>query len=515
MKRPRVKTYMALLLSLSLTAGAVLSVGNAQARIEGTTTVRNTVLQVRSDAMISDCLNVAGDQTVLLGAMASGETVDAAFTLQTREPVSCHLAWYTAEGLPIQTQVAFELLEGEGSLDENQLLTMEAGSKATVTLTITAEQTIGKDETADVQLFCGPLSGIFRVELTADPPQIAEPEDPTEPSEPEETTEPAEPSEPEDSGSVDVVLPGVPNDPSEITPDMAEIEMNTLSEFEQTFPLPVKVTVSGLAEELLIGLEGEEPLPAMTRYSTDGGVHWFVLYDEGYIVLEGGPEEDEEVRWLLMVDFSRAELWENVPLGLEALAYMLGEVSGIGVAQTTPRAGPERSDAVQILRGPRPDELQWFALLTVEEEPEPVDVPDPEIQEPILPTEGEDSEPSEPSDSLDQEETERAHFRIPLPVGWEEATELRYQAQILGTTGEGAIGYTPTEWDAQKLNAVVDSETGELIVYMGEIAPTAGTYRLTLECMYEGICFHQMQTTFFINYSIRSEVEYEEVPDNE
>lgn len=527
----RMKTYMALLLTMSMTAGAVMSVGDAQARIEGSATVHNTVLRVRSEGMNSDLLNAAGDQTILLGSLASAESVDAAFTLQTREPVSCHMAWYTAEGLPIQTQVAFELLEGEGSLDEHNLLTMEANSKAVVILTVTAADEIPEAAVADVQMFCGNLSGTFRVELIADPPPVTEPEESEEQTEPTEPTEPEEPEAPTDpqesgglevvlpdveeedqGGGLDVVLPGGPGNPEQISPDMAQVELSSLSEFEVTSALPVKVTLRGLADALWIGLEGEEPLPALTRYSTDGGVHWFVLYDEGSIVLDGASEEDEEVQWLLLVDFSRSDLWLDLSMGLEATARIRGETSGTAVKPIIPRAGPEQTEDGWILRGPNARELQWLTLLTADETAaEPVETEPQESETPDVPT-----EPAEPFDLEETDDSaERAYFRIPLPIGWAEATQIQYQAQFLAAGADGTVGFTPVEWDHNGLNAVEDPENGELIVYLGPNVPAAGTYRLTLECIYEGICFHQMQTTFFINYSTRSDMEHEEVPNYE
>ena len=72
----------------------------------------------------------------------------------------------------------------------------------------------------------------------------------------------------------------------------------------------------------------------------------------------------------------------------------------------------------------------------------------------------------------------------------------------------------PVAWTPDGLNAVLDEASASLIVYLGATPPKAGTYRLTLECNYEGICFRRTQITFFINYSTRSDAQ-EEVPNYE
>lgn len=467
MQRPRTTTYMALLLSLSLTTGAILSVGDAQARNVGSTTLHNTVLQAKADSLKSDCLIPGGNQTVLLGALGSGQRMDFGFYLETKEAVDCLLTWQTTEGAPVQIFGDLEQVAGEASLDEHGVLKMEAGSKAFVTLSVTAAEEILQAQTVDLQVTCGGLSGVFRMELQADVPEDPEAEEPEEHTEPEET------------GRVEVVLPGNPGHPNQNAPTLAQITFKTLSEFALTDPVPVKLEVSGFADAVQIGLE-ENNLPAMTRYSTDGGQSWYLLYDGGYILLDGGPDGEEPAQWLMLLDFSMTALFPDDPVCLEARAYLDDELAGLGYADTLPREKQERSETVCILRSPG-----------VEAQPELTEIPG--------------------SDDPESGLTEGPYFKLPLPIGWAEATEIRYEAQLLGIMEDQTIGYKAIAWDAQRLNAVIAPETGELIVYLGANAPAAGTYRLTTECIYEGICFQKTQTTFFINYSTQSDAQNEEV----
>lgn len=633
MKRPRVKAYLALLTTLILLAGSLGAVGTAQARVTGTTAVVNTVLLPQPGAISSDCLLGDGKQIILLGELEAWESVEAEFTLETTRDISGQLVWYTNSGVPVETEVDFWMEEGEGSLSEDHLLEMEAGAKAIVTLTITAVEEILRAQTVDVQVICEDLLGIFRVELIPDqaeteptepsepeetqpsepeetiPPELDQPVDPIDPiapSEPEHTThsqepdvevvtdepgteaptdpsDPTEPADPEPSDPTEPENPETtPTDPSE-PPESPEaaVELAALREFELTGLLPLKLSASGDADLLRLGLADGEPLPEFTRYSTDGGESWYLLYFGGYIIIEE-PLSQEEQDHLFLMDFSRTEMETDVPVMLEAEATLDGAYTGIAYAEILPREAQRDTEAVRILTAPSQEELAEMAafLMPGEEEPEPT-VPaetepaeqvtessapveeteptvihetepsepetsewtdpdpteetapsEPEETEPTpsgetepternLPTEPEQLQPSEPE--IPEEPTEPEpeaglsegyFFRIPLPLGWADCQEIRFQAELL-TQQEEQMVYMPVEWNPQQLNAVVDETSGSLIVYLGGTTPTAGTYRLTLECIFEDICFEQMQMTFFINYSTRSDARNDEVPNNE
>jgi hypothetical protein len=144
----------------------------------------------------------------------------------------------------------------------------------------------------------------------------------------------------------------------------------------------------------------------------------------------------------------------------------------------------------------------------------------PEPDTPTEPSQPEETEPTEPEPPAEPEIpepplTEGYYFRVALPLGWEACEEIRYRAELLTINADGKPEYTEVPWNPESLDAVIDPSTGTLIVYMGARTPQAGTYRLTLECIYERICFEQTQMTFFINYSTRSDAQNEEVPNND
>lgn len=601
MNRPRVTVYLALLLVLSLSAGAVLSVGQTQARAVGAVTLRNTVVLAKPGTVRSNCLIGDGKQIILLGDLESGASVTAEFTLETTEALDGQMIWFTTEGAPVTVEVDFVMDEGEGTLEEDHTLTMEANAKATVSLTITAGEEITEAWTVDVQMICQHLLGIFRVELIPDPgePEPSEPEetDPTESTEPTESeeTEPTEAAEPTYSVQTEETQPTDPTESEETDPTdppepeetdptdpteseestespqteealpQAEVTLMTLGEFEITKRLPLKLGLSGDADRLLLGLEAGEPLPPFTRYSTDGGQNWYLLYFGGYVEITEGFTE-EGASWSLLADFSAAGLIREEPMDLELQAF-LGEIpTGTASVQTVPRAEQVRSETVQILTTPTGEAEAQIALLLVQEtepaeteetEPEPIAQTQPEETDPAETTEATDpseetqpetegqtqpteetdpteaTEPAEATEPTESPETtaptestepeteqdspleEGGFFTVALPIGWAECDEILFRAEILAMNADGTAQYVQVDWDPERLDAVVDEATGTLIVYMGAMPPAAGTYRLTVECIFEGICFEQMQMTFFINYSTRSDAQNEEVPNND
>ena len=92
--KKRTISYLALLSAPILVLGINLTVSPARARVQGTTTMVNTVLQPRSDGLTGDCL-VEGGHTVLLGTLEAGETMEITLTLEGTEATECQL---TASG---------------------------------------------------------------------------------------------------------------------------------------------------------------------------------------------------------------------------------------------------------------------------------------------------------------------------------------------------------------------------------------------------------------------------------
>ena len=50
-------------------------------------------------------------------------------------------------------------------------------------------------------------------------------------------------------------------------------------------------------------------------------------------------------------------------------------------------------------------------------------------------------------------------------------------------------------------NGYVRFENGSVVLLVGDTLPDAGTYRLSVEYSFKGVCFAASQHTFFVNYS--------------
>ena len=82
--------------------------------------------------------------------------------------------------------------------------------------------------------------------------------------------------------------------------------------------------------------------------------------------------------------------------------------------------------------------------------------------------------------------------------------EVEYSAQMLTMTEDQTLAYVPVTLSETGLYGKYQDFdlTHNFVIRIGETLPQAGTYRLNLKWSYEGICFSQTQTTFFINYSV-------------
>ena len=223
--------------------------------------------------------------------------------------------------------------------------------------------------------------------------------------------------------------------------------------------------------------------PAFTRYSLDGGETYYMLYFGGLIELDSGFEglmPGEVAYRTVMIDFSSTALSTEGEMTLGAQAYLEGQVTGNSSIQVQPVAGTVQTEEIRILTKP-------VALDT-------------------------------PAMALDEEATEEtldenSSFVINFPVGWNEC-QLEYQMEIL-CAGEDGMHYEPVTLDENSLYAELSYLERTMTVRIGSDLPPAGTYRLTINCSYEGICIEQKQITFFINYSTSSDAQSKEVPDND
>ena len=648
--KKRTISYLALLSAPILVLGITLTVSPARARVQGTTTMVNTVLQPRFDGLTGDCL-VEGGHTVLLGTLEAGETMEITLTLEGTEATECQL---TASGqsealtvtmaqVPEQTEetqtqeeqttedpaeVPDEELPTPGPLD----LTVTPESPVKVTLTFTALETLTEPKTEQIRIICGSLTGTFRLDLIPKTPEptepvteprepVTEPTDPvTEPSEPvTEPTEPVtEPSEPvtdptvaqlnenteseNDSGTGDDGNTGSTGDenadgegntdagdgstgntsgegddgtgagsntgntgdentgstedpPAETEPVIpTQIQLAVPTAFALDRCLPVKLTVTGSAELVTIGMDIND-FPALTRYSTDGGQSWYQLYFGGAVELQ---LSNEEPAWpqLLLLDFSRTDVKPEDVLTLTAGAdgEVLAQSDTVTVSAPVPQSTAvpvlwlpteeERAALDGYLNPPptepmEPTETQPEAQ-TVEDTPteitEPAETTQPaettEPSETTQPTESQteaqtvaESEPAttDPTDSTEPTEVfelemlpesgvfENDYFAVPLPAGWDQRV---YILERLERQEDGTRAYKAGTW-AEDQSLVLQETADALVITPGATPPKAGTYRLTIQYLFEETCIDQMQMTFFINYSTRSDAQQEEVPDNE
>lgn len=175
MAKTRIKAYWLILLVLLLTAAAVLSVGEAQARYEADTMVFNTVLAPGADTVTSDCLVPITDAplTVLLG-----QTEEATFVLEAARDTTGLLTWQVdqADYLDVRLSMGFSFL------DQGETITLMEGAAVPVVMTMTptvkALTTVHEEMDINITVIWSQgLKGTFRVTL----PPVTE-EDLTQPA---------------------------------------------------------------------------------------------------------------------------------------------------------------------------------------------------------------------------------------------------------------------------------------------------------------------------------------------
>lgn len=280
--------------------------------------------------------------------------------------------------------------------------------------------------------------------------------EPTEPTEPDEPTEPAEPTEPEQ-----------PEDP---------IRLETIRRFDPAEKLPVKLSLTEEVTFVRLGLwevdqeateDPEKPvmkvgaLPNRTRFSLNQGESYYMLYD-GCIAefsLQGMTELS------VLLDLSHADLEEDQELVLAMEAY----VGDAKVASCRAVTTPDAKAAFQT----RAHAAAQPAALT-------------------------DNTSSRENRIMNRDTA----LEFTLPLEWADY-DLEYSVEILGRGEDGSLRYRNVDLSAGSLNATYTNYDGvhNLVLMTGQTLPQAGTYRLNMKWSYEGICYAELQTTFFINYS--------------
>ena len=220
-----------------------------------------------------------------------------------------------------------------------------------------------------------------------------------------------------------------------------------------------------------------------TRFSLDGGECYYMLYHG--CVAEFTLQDITNLT--LLLDFTYAEPQENQELILAMEAYDGETLLESCVVATTPDAPNAFQTAVLSREQIRADEETRAAARAAYRE------------DGII---------------LNQKNA----LEILLPMQWRKM-DLEYSLERLIMTEHHTLAYVrvnmyPDTWEVVHTN---DDQHHDLVLQTGSNLPQAGTYRLTLEWSYEGICYTKMQTTFFINYSAQTNylLSSSEVPNND
>lgn len=270
----------------------------------------------------------------------------------------------------------------------------------------------------------------------------------------------------------------------EIQPEENPIRMETLRSFDPGEKLPVKIALTEEITAIRIGLLVADPeetqnpdepvldfdiLPDYTRFSVNGGESYYMMYD-GFIAefaLQGMTELS------VLLDFSHAALKEDEDLVLAMEAYIGETLVETCRATVSPDAQESLRTTVHSLQQP----------MTVE------DTAVPAVTE------------ASAVAILSRDNV----LEYTLPLDWADK-DLEYSVQILTRAADGSLVYNHVPLSDSSLSATYTNYSGthNLVFQLGETLPQAGTYRLNMKWSYEGICFAEQQTTFFINYSAYS-----------
>lgn len=227
--------------------------------------------------------------------------------------------------------------------------------------------------------------------------------------------------------------------------------METIGIFAPDQQIPVSITLTEGITRMRIGMgvvtdtaTEIQPFPAFTCYSLDNGASYYLLYHANTIEIE----TKGNTKMPILLDFSRVTLAENADVILAAEAYAGKTAVANGNATVKTGIGDLYEMNSRFL-------------------------------------------------------TRDSALQIVLTESWKECT-FDYSVEILSADAE--TGYIPA--DASAWSSFAANEDGSVLTFqIGEKLPPAGTYRVVMNWSYQGICFAQTQTSFFINYSVYSDFE--------
>lgn len=549
----RIKTYWLLLLVLMYTVSITSSVTQSYAHYDSTV-IANTVMESSNHGMTSNCLVKKGEPalTVLVGELPMLKPTTVSFWLKSNGADAVgNLAWAVADPDHIK-YLQISMHSGPLAIDpeEDIELLKDVSMEFSLLLKPTelASSTVHEMLKINILVTWGDeMWGTFQVIL----PEVKQKEEPVDPEDPNtipegentsssnEITEPTVP-EGENTGEnntgTGLIQPDMPQEirealeavlasgeedddgettepttepTTEATPEPTTIpiteptteptmepttapetqnpaqkqpiRMETLSRFDSDQKLPVKMMLTPDVTSVRLGLqvteEGKswlEPLPDHTRFSLNQGKSYYMMHD-GYIAEFSVNSVDS---LSLLLDFSRAGLKTDKPIVLRMEAYSQGMRVGTSYVSIMPDA----KESCMTLSHPLNQQTRAVVF-----------------------TEGDTREAAMdaeqfgwPSRTLSRNNA----LEFTLPMEWLDA-EVEYSVDMLTMTEEQRLEYRPVTLSESGLyGRYMDYDlTHNLVFRVGENLPQAGTYRLNMKWKYEGICFAETQTTFFINYS--------------
>lgn len=574
MKKNRVKIYWLLLLVLIYGASMILSAGEAQARYENTITKSMVLHYEKAPGITSNCLVSEEESpvTVLLGELSLQRATTVSFWLHSNGGTAAgNLLWEVvdeedsnghshAEYLDITMYSGYEEIDPNTEIDLLDDVTMDISMVIRPTdiarntehekLNITVLVSWGEDMWGTFQLFLPEV----KLEVEETVPEEDPATDPSEGTEEAKTPEPegttpssgtaenqtsqasymgvyrADSSSNLETDQTDTadgdINPNLPSgnegngesepddreDPDLVNPDgtaaekpvqkeepLKPIRIETITRFDPAGVLPVKLVMTPDVTAIRLGIySGEladetvsvvgsvdimEPFQNGTRFSLDGGECFYMMYTGS--VVEFSVQGMTSLTLLLDLTYTNFQKDQDLTLVMETYA-------GEGLLETCiQKATADAQSAFQV------------AVLNRED--------------------------------LDREEETRAAARAAyredgiildqnnalemlLPMEWQKM-DLEYELERLTMTDFHTLSYVPVSMSANKwtVDYVNENNHHYLTLQTGNTLPQAGTYRLILNWTYEGICYTQTQTTFFINYSAQTDYQLisSEVPQND
>ena len=463
--------YWLLLITVLYLAGSVMSVGESQARYVNTATWYTVAEPIRNNPT-SDCLEPVTQPpiTVLLGQMTQ-ESREISFTLDSRTDTSGMLAWGvdSPDYLDVRVQI------GDTSLSSGDTVSLTGETPVTVTMLLSlTEKALEPRDGMNVNIqvsFGETLAGTFRVELMPVDGQIlaATEQETTEPEVTElEATEP-EVTEPE-ATEPEVTEPEV-TEPEVTEPEVTEPEV---TEPETTEPETTEPEVTEPE-----ATEPEVTVPPATIVLESAQTYHSACLIPLKVISDGDTKTSLQlVSGESVLDFPRGTRFS---LDKGASWFMLYQA---GALQLDVTAGTPLTVLL---------DLSHTALVT-----EPSLTVTAGTGEAITLTVN--TAPLYTANT--QVLNKNTELVVTLAELWQNC-QLVYSVEVLLATEESKY-YVPVVLSEDGLMAELSGQ--KLRIRTGDILPPAGTYRLNLRWMDQGICVGQTQLSFFINYAAKQNV---------